>query len=112
MARHFVKITNRGAAYTSTERALHFVNRQMAEEFVVCVLTRRVLEIRMFETSELAAIRARVRTACEQRAVPGKFTWYVGDSGGSKIMKDGSGYRSRNAVSGGYRVLKAEHGIS
>lgn len=38
------------------------------------------------------------------RAVTGKFEWYVGDSGGSRLMKQYEG------ISGGTRVFQAAHG--
>lgn len=109
MSKQFVKIANR-SSYTNPERALHYVNRRLAVVSLICQATNRILEIRMLEAAELAIERQRCRTAADDREVPGKFTWHVGDSGGSRMMKDGTARGTRAGQSGGYRVLKADHG--
>lgn len=110
MAKHFVKIANRGS-YTNHERALHYVMRRLAVVSLACAATQRILEIRMLEESELAVERQRLRVVAEDLTVAGSFAWHVGDSGGSRIMKDGTARGTRPGQSGGYRVLKASHGI-
>lgn len=87
-----------------------FVNRRMAEVSLICSTTKRVLEIRMLEPAELDAVRRRIRNASDDREVVGHFVWYVGDSGGSAIMKTLSARGTKSGVSGGYRVFKASHG--
>lgn len=101
----FVRIVNRkdGEARTNRKRALNFVSRGMAA-VVSCTDTGVILEIRMLEEAELAVVRSMLRKYSERDPVTGNFSWFVGDSGGSRLMKRYEG------VSGGYRVYQATHG--
>lgn len=101
--RQFVKIVNRGS-YTNSEKAMRYVERGFAA-VVSASDTGIVREIRMLEESELAIVRSSLRA--RQRdidPVRGSFEWFVGDSGGSKLMKQYEG------ISGGTRVFQATHG--
>lgn len=92
----FVKIVNRGS-YTSAKKAYGYCVRGLAAPVAMDGI---ISEIRMLEAAELAMHRSSRR---EYDAVSGKFEWFVGDSGGSRLMKEYEG------ISGGYRVYQAEH---
>lgn len=101
----FVQITNRkdGKAYTSQKRALLFVSRGMAA-VVTATDTGQITHIRMLEAAELAVTKTLMRSTRVTDPVTGKFEWFVGDSGGSRLMRQYEG------VSGGHRVFQATHG--
>jgi hypothetical protein len=93
-----VTITNRGT-FTSGRKAASYCGRGLAE-FVSSG------QIRMLESAELEVIRSgRHIELADRDPVDGKFHWYVGDSGGSRLMKQLTG------ISGGVRVYKAAHGV-
>jgi hypothetical protein len=99
-----VRIINRNT-YTSGKKAAFYCGKaNPIAEFV------SPNEIRMLENAEMDAIRISIARDSDDRQVPGVFAWHVGDSGGSKIMKDGTARGTRQGQSGGYRVLKATHG--
>ncbi len=99
-----VRIINRNT-YTSGKKAAFYCGKaNPIAEFV------SPNEIRMLENAEMDAIRISIARDSDDRQVPGVFAWHVGDSGGSKIMKDGTARGTRQGQSGGYRVLKASHG--
>lgn len=94
-----VRIVNRNT-YTSGKKAAFYCGKaNPIAEFI------SVSEIRMLENAEMDAIRISLSRENSDRIVPGAFAWYVGDSGGSTLMKDATGY------SGGTRLWNASHGI-
>jgi hypothetical protein len=103
----FVIIVNRGTPespkYTNPKKALAYVARGLAA-VEACSDNGHLTHIRMLEAAELAATKSALRRYSERDPVTGNFVWMVGDSGGSRLMKQYEG------ISGGTRVLMAEHG--
>jgi hypothetical protein len=95
-----VKIVNRDT-YTSGKKAASYCGRRLAEPVDVNGTPSRS-EIRMLEAAELAALKPHGGRGYDP--VRGNFEWFVGDSGGSNLMKQLEG------ISGGYRVFQAQHG--
>ena len=100
--KQFVTIVNRGS-YTNPRKALKYVSRGLAA-VVACTDNGQITQIRMLEAAELAMTRSILKQYKVFDPVTGSFTWAVGDSGGSKLMKAYEG------ISGGHRVLQASHG--
>jgi hypothetical protein len=95
-----VKILNSDRPYTSQRKASFYVKSGRA----IWEDARTRMAIWFLPEGQLIA------TMHEDRAVSGSFAWYVGDSGGSSLMKAGTARGTKAGVSGGYRVLKAQHG--
>ena len=107
--RKFVRITNRkdGNAYTTQRKAVKYIARGLAK-CLSATETGIINEIAMLETAELSIARSTIKRMSMKSgvldSVTGKFEWFVGDSGGSSLMKQYEG------ISGGHRVYQATHG--
>ena len=98
----YVRIVNR-STYTNPRKAMKYVSRGLAS-IVSATDDGHITEIRMLESAELALARSANRLLVEEYdPVTGKFHLYVGDSGGSQMMKMYDG------ISGGYRVWQFAH---
>ena len=84
-----IRIINRNT-YTSVKKARDYCRRGLAEAVTAG-------EIRMLEEAELSMMRSAERDVSGDR-----YSWYVGDSGGSPMMKELHG------VSVGIRMHKAD----
>lgn len=94
-----MKIVNRDNGYTNVNKSKFYLGRKLAA--LVSGTLDRPIEIRMLDAAELAVVRSEIRRN-ERDPVTGSFEWYVGDSGGSQLVKSYTG------LSGGMRVFKAE----
>jgi hypothetical protein len=101
MPQHFVRIVNRPGKYTNMKRADYYVRRGLARVTYMS-LSRRIIEIAMLDAAELAVVRSQLTQ--ERREKEPKYAWYVGESGGSKLMRDYEG------IGGGTRLWNADCG--
>lgn len=90
-----VRIINRNS-YTNGKRAASYCGRGLAVP-----VSRN--EIAMLTAAELERVH-RLMQRPEYDPVKGAFEWFVGDSGGSALMRQYEG------ISGGTRVFKAQRG--
>lgn len=96
--RQFVRIENRNS-YTSVRKAADYIRRGLAT-----TIDGDPLRINMLDAAALLTLRSAMRAdKRDYDPVTGAFAWYVGDSGGSQMMRDYQG------VSGGTRVYQANH---
>lgn len=105
MPQYFVKIVNRDGKYTNERKAHLYVARGFAA-IVKATESGRLLEIRMLEAAEIALVQSGLKSS--RRAIDnieGVFEPFVGDSGGSQLMKHYEG------TTGGHRVWQLDHKI-
>jgi hypothetical protein len=107
--RQFTKIVNAGGRYTNPSKARAYVGRGLAE--LISGTIENPIEIRMLDEAELSFVRSLMRKAAAD-PVTGEFSWHVGDSGGSQLMKMLTGRGTKPGVSGGYRVFQAKRGTA